>query len=160
MSEQGQPDSQPRLLVERRFLPFFITQFLGAFNDNVFKNALIILIAFQGAILPVVLWTEHLLDGRRVVAVRRAMAGYLALSVVVLLGMAFASEQYRLGGRDEIKVVLNGNNEMIRDLRLTERVNVRIDPEHHPWGRSLGYFYRTYMEPWTIPVDGEESYDQ
>ena len=37
------------LLRERRFLPFFITQFLGAFNDNVFKNALIILIAFQAA---------------------------------------------------------------------------------------------------------------
>lgn len=49
MSEQGTPESQPHLLVERRFLPFFITQFLGAFNDNVFKNALIILIAFQGA---------------------------------------------------------------------------------------------------------------
>ncbi len=49
MSKQEEPDSQPRLLVERRFLPFFITQFLGAFNDNVFKNALIILIAFQGA---------------------------------------------------------------------------------------------------------------
>jgi MFS family permease len=37
------------LLKDRRFLPFFITQFLGAFNDNVFKNALIILIAFQAA---------------------------------------------------------------------------------------------------------------
>lgn len=37
------------LLGQRRFLPFFITQFLGAFNDNVFKNALIIFIAFQGA---------------------------------------------------------------------------------------------------------------
>ena len=35
------------LLKERRFLPFFVTQFLGAFNDNVFKNALIILITFQ-----------------------------------------------------------------------------------------------------------------
>ncbi|HHL31106.1 MAG TPA: MFS transporter, partial [Oceanospirillales bacterium] len=39
------------LLTEKRFLPFFVTQFLGAFNDNVFKNALIILIAFQGASL-------------------------------------------------------------------------------------------------------------
>ena len=37
------------LLKQRRFLPFFVTQFLGAFNDNVFKNALIILIAFQAA---------------------------------------------------------------------------------------------------------------
>jgi 1-acyl-sn-glycerol-3-phosphate acyltransferase len=37
------------LLKQRRFLPFFVTQFLGAFNDNVFKNALVILIAFQVA---------------------------------------------------------------------------------------------------------------
>ena len=38
--------NQFSLLKQKRFLPFFITQFLGAFNDNVFKNALIILIAF------------------------------------------------------------------------------------------------------------------
>jgi MFS family permease len=35
------------LLKTKRFLPLFITQFLGAFNDNFFKNALVILIAFQ-----------------------------------------------------------------------------------------------------------------
>ncbi len=40
---------QGALLRERRFLPFFLTQFLGAFNDNFYKNALVILIAFQGA---------------------------------------------------------------------------------------------------------------
>jgi len=45
----GPAVSQFKLLTERRFLPFFITQFLGALNDNVFKNALIILIAFQGS---------------------------------------------------------------------------------------------------------------
>lgn len=37
------------LLKQRRFLPLFATQFLGALNDNVLKNALVILIAFQGA---------------------------------------------------------------------------------------------------------------
>ena len=42
MSEQ----SQFRLLTERRFGPFFATQTLGAFNDNVFKNALVILVTF------------------------------------------------------------------------------------------------------------------
>ncbi len=42
-------DNEFTLMKERRFLPFFVTQFLGAFNDNVFKNALIILIAFQVA---------------------------------------------------------------------------------------------------------------
>ncbi|WP_413284066.1 MFS transporter [Vibrio sp. MA40-2] len=36
------------LLTQQRFLPYFITQFLGAFNDNVFKNTLLILVAFAG----------------------------------------------------------------------------------------------------------------
>ncbi|MEE4271920.1 MAG: MFS transporter [Thermoanaerobaculales bacterium] len=39
--------SQVRLLSERRFWPLFWTQFLGAFNDNLFKNALVILVAYR-----------------------------------------------------------------------------------------------------------------
>jgi 1-acyl-sn-glycerol-3-phosphate acyltransferase len=39
--------SQFGLLATRRFRPFFLTQFFGAFNDNVFKNALIIIITFH-----------------------------------------------------------------------------------------------------------------
>ena len=35
------------LLKLKRFGPFFATQFFGAFNDNVFKNALVIMITFQ-----------------------------------------------------------------------------------------------------------------
>ncbi|MDO6459287.1 MFS transporter [Granulosicoccaceae sp. 1_MG-2023] len=41
--------SQFRLLRQKRFAPYFLTQFLGAFNDNIYKNALIVLIAFMGA---------------------------------------------------------------------------------------------------------------
>lgn len=41
--------NQFSLMRERRFRPFFWTQFLGAFNDNVFKTALITLIAFHTA---------------------------------------------------------------------------------------------------------------
>lgn len=37
---------QSRLLTQQRFLPYFLTQALGAFNDNVYKNVLLILIAF------------------------------------------------------------------------------------------------------------------
>lgn len=37
------------LLKERRFAPFFWTQFLGAFNDNVYKNAVLILLVFEAA---------------------------------------------------------------------------------------------------------------
>ncbi|MBR0567376.1 MFS transporter [Azoarcus sp. L1K30] len=35
------------LMRQRRFLPFFLTQFCGAFNDNVYKNALVVLLTFQ-----------------------------------------------------------------------------------------------------------------
>jgi 1-acyl-sn-glycerol-3-phosphate acyltransferase len=41
--------SQFRLLGERRFAPFFGVQFCGALNDNVFKQALVILLAYQTA---------------------------------------------------------------------------------------------------------------
>lgn len=34
--------SQSKLLTERRFAPFFWTQFFGAFNDNAFKQAILI----------------------------------------------------------------------------------------------------------------------
>ncbi len=39
--------SQIRLLFTRRFLPYFITQFLIALNDNIVKNALIVMVAFS-----------------------------------------------------------------------------------------------------------------
>ncbi len=39
--------SQFSLLRERRFLPFFVTQSLGAFNDNVYRNAMLMLIVYQ-----------------------------------------------------------------------------------------------------------------
>ncbi|MBA1294640.1 MFS transporter [Pseudomonas lurida] len=39
--------SQFTLLRTRRFLPFFITQLLGAFNDNIFKQSLILAILYK-----------------------------------------------------------------------------------------------------------------
>jgi 1-acyl-sn-glycerol-3-phosphate acyltransferase len=44
-SETGQFD----LLKTRQFLPFFLTQALGALNDNIFKNALMLLLTFSAA---------------------------------------------------------------------------------------------------------------
>ena len=43
--------NQFSLLRQRRFAPFFATQFLGALNNNVFRNGLVILITFQGVIV-------------------------------------------------------------------------------------------------------------
>lgn len=45
MSDQ----SQFRLFTQRRFLPFFGAQALGAFNDNVYKNVLVILAAYHAS---------------------------------------------------------------------------------------------------------------
>ena len=39
--------SQFALLSLRRFGPFFWTQFLGAFNDNVFKTALLVALTYE-----------------------------------------------------------------------------------------------------------------
>jgi 1-acyl-sn-glycerol-3-phosphate acyltransferase len=45
MATQNQFD----LLKQRRFAPFFWTQFLGAANDNIYKNALVIFVAYNAA---------------------------------------------------------------------------------------------------------------
>lgn len=43
-------ESQFALLGKRRFLPFFVTQLLGAFNDNIFKQSLILAILYKLAV--------------------------------------------------------------------------------------------------------------
>jgi len=45
----GAEASQFKLLGTRRFLPFFLTQFLGAFNDNLFRNAVVVSLTFGAA---------------------------------------------------------------------------------------------------------------
>ena len=35
------------LVRTRRFLPIFTTQFLGAFNDNLFKNAMVLFVVYS-----------------------------------------------------------------------------------------------------------------
>ena len=51
MNDQAKPN-QFDLLQTRRFLPFFVTQFLGALNDNLFKNGMVLLLTFQAAQAP------------------------------------------------------------------------------------------------------------
>ncbi len=42
-------NNQFLLLKSRRFAPLFVTQFLGAFHDNLFKNAMVVLLLFGTA---------------------------------------------------------------------------------------------------------------
>jgi 1-acyl-sn-glycerol-3-phosphate acyltransferase len=48
MNDMRNPN-QFDLLRERRFAPFFWTQFFGAANDNVFKNAFVVFVTFEAA---------------------------------------------------------------------------------------------------------------
>ncbi len=43
------PVNQFQLLTERRFLPFFLAQLGGAFNDNLYKNVLVLLVTYEAA---------------------------------------------------------------------------------------------------------------
>lgn len=49
-SRMDNNSSRPmNILASKAFFPYFITQVLGAFNDNVFKNALILMVTFAAA---------------------------------------------------------------------------------------------------------------
>ena len=49
MSHERAEGNQFALLGERRFGPFFLVQFFGAFTSNLVKNALVIFVTYQGA---------------------------------------------------------------------------------------------------------------
>lgn len=42
-------ENQFQLFKRRRFSAMFLTQFLGAFNDNIFKQALILVLTYTAA---------------------------------------------------------------------------------------------------------------
>ena len=46
-NDQAMSAPQLTLLGKRRFAPLFATQFLGAFNDNLYRSAMLFLVAFQ-----------------------------------------------------------------------------------------------------------------
>ena len=105
-----------KLLLSRRFLPFFLTQACGAFNDNVFKNALMLLLAFTAAnalpwdtdltmnlaaglfILPFLLFSATagaLADAMCKTKLIRALK-LLEIGLMLLAAMAFYFQQYLL----------------------------------------------------------------
>ena len=79
-----------RLLGQRRFLPIFATQFLGAFNDNLFKLAMVTLVTF------------HIYDDPKV----EAQFSALASALFILPFFLFSAVAGQLAdGRDKAKLV-------------------------------------------------------
>ena len=107
-------NSQSALLHSRRFMPLFITQFLGALNDNVIKNALVVLLTFQAAgwteippqllgnlaagifILPFFLFsaTAGQLADKYDKAHLARLVKLLEIVIVLLAGMGFAAHSF------------------------------------------------------------------
>jgi 1-acyl-sn-glycerol-3-phosphate acyltransferase len=109
------PSSQFALLRQRRFAPFFLTQFLGAFNDNIFRNGLVILVTFQATqvagmdastlanvagalfILPFILFSApagQIADKFEKSRLIRAIK-LLEIGLMMLAAVAFLNESYK-----------------------------------------------------------------
>ena len=86
------------LLRERRFAPFFWTQFLGAANDNIFKNAFVVFVTFEAA---------------KTLAVDSGMIVNLIGAIFILPFMAFSATSGQLADKYE-------KSRMIRWIKLLE----------------------------------------
>jgi MFS family permease len=86
------------LLRERRYAPFFWTQFFGAANDNVFKNAFVVFVTFEAA-------------GR--LAVDAGMIVNLIGAVFILPFMLFSATSGQLADKYE-------KSRLIRAIKLLE----------------------------------------
>ena len=87
-------ENQFHLLATRRFLPLFATQALGALNDNLFKNALIVLIIFTAAagifVLPFFLFSAT--AGQLADKVEKStMIRWIKAVEIVVMGLGAAS---------------------------------------------------------------------
>ena len=97
--------SQFSLLTHRQFAPLFATQFLGAFNDNVYKNAVVIFIVFHLAATPseaallstvsagLFIFVGQLVDRfyTRNIKYLRGLAGTLPIASTLFLLLTFAN---------------------------------------------------------------------
>ena len=102
--------SQFSLLKQRRFLPFFLVQALGAFNDNVYRQAIIGLLGFMA-----------------VSADEKALYAQLAPAIFILPYFLFSSIAGQFAERTE--EVLEGQGDMPRFL---ERLDDIGDQDSRP----------------------------
>ena len=79
------------------------------------------LLLFHVAVLPLVLWLGSLSRRpRRAPWVTRGMALYLGLTVLLTLGFAFATPNYRCGGTEGLDLALRSDHPMLHELQIVE----------------------------------------
>lgn len=93
---QDNKKSQRALLKSRRFLPLFVTQFFSALNDNIYKQAVLLLLIFQ---------TANVADG--------ALYSNLAAGLFILPFFLFSGMAGQLAEKKE-------KSKLIRAVKLAE----------------------------------------
>jgi hypothetical protein len=95
------------------------------------------MVVLHAAVLPFVFGLEALLRtprGRRFTVLVPAFG---ALAIVLLLGMALASPDYRCGGRRNVNLPLVADHPMFHDLRIADRCPFPVDPQDGWWPDAL-----------------------
>ncbi len=107
------------ILKSRRFLPLFVTQFLGAFNDNLYKNALVMLILFRLA------GTE----GAGVLGLGGETLVAIAGGLFILPFFLFSATAGQLADKYD-------KARMIRVVKMTEVAVMALAATGFAWGRA------------------------
>ena len=80
-----------------------------------------VLILFHAAVLPLVLWLGALSRRPRFAPrIARGMGVYLGLEVLLVLGFAFATPNYRCGGREGLDLALRSDHPMLHELGIVQ----------------------------------------
>ena len=94
-------------------------------------------IALHAAVLPPVLILESWLRTSRGRRWRKLIPGYAVLAVLLLFTMAWASPDYRCGGRRSVRFPLLGDHPMFQELEIDARCPFPVDPIHGWWPDAL-----------------------
>jgi hypothetical protein len=79
------------------------------------------LILYHAAVLPLVLWLGELARRPRFAPrVARGAALYAGLAVILTVAMAFATPNYRCGGREGLDLALRSDHPMLHDLQIVQ----------------------------------------
>jgi hypothetical protein len=114
-----------------------------------------VLILFHAAVLPLVLWLGTL-SRRPHLAPRiaRGMAVYVVLEVLLILGLAFGSPNYRCGGYEGLDLALRSDHPMLHELGIVQTCPLPLNQPGTWWpdvlpegGQAFGAKARSSKTP-------------
>ncbi|HEV7519263.1 MAG TPA: hypothetical protein VGR07_23485 [Thermoanaerobaculia bacterium] len=114
-----------------------------------------VLILFHAAVLPLVLWLGALSRRPRLAPwIARGTAVYVAFEVLLILGLAFGSPNYRCGGTEGLDLALRSDHPMLHELGIVAACPLPLNQPGTWWpdvlpeaGHALGDQARSSKTP-------------